>query len=440
MLLSLGLLTGLMLWRGDQVGAQVLAVLPTAGVTNASTLTTIEITFDQPMLSSSGNQPITLTPPIEGTTSWDGSTLIFTPVEPLQPNTTYTINLVGSLQSKQGRALISETAWQFTTRAPHLLYIALDDNEYDQLYRLDLTTQETQHLTNEPKGIYDFTVTPDGQQITYSAWNEESGRDLWRLDIETKEKQPLLMCPNAVCNGIKWSPDGTRVVYEKRNILVPGGAPGPPRLWWLNPSNSETVPVFEDKQLLGYGASWSADGEWLSYVAPSSQGVQIYNIETGESILIPSRTGALPAWHPYNNSLITSDIQANDAGFAAHLFRVTPQAGELINISGANQVEDSSPVWSPDGEWLVFTRKLAGTAMGKQVWLMRSDGSEAHYLTDEPDLHHSFPSWSQDGKSLLFQRFPLKELGSLPSIWWLDIETETVKELVSTGNQPTWLP
>jgi Tol biopolymer transport system component len=66
-------------------------------------------------------------------------------------------------------------------------------------------------------------------------------------------------------------------------MLVRGAEPDPPRLWWLDPASGETVSVFEDSQWLGYGARWSPDNRWLSYVSPSNQGVQVYNVDDGRN-------------------------------------------------------------------------------------------------------------------------------------------------------------
>jgi TolB protein len=136
-----------------------------------------------------------------------------------------------------------------------------------------------------------------------------------------------------------------------------------------------------------------------------------------------------------------SDIQTQEEGFAVHLLKADPTTGQLTDLSGSKAiVEDTSPAWSPDGAWIAFTRKPAGASMGKQIWLMRLDGSEAHYLTNEPNIHHGLPEWSPDSRYLLYQRFPLKELGAQPAVWRLDIEVEQAQLLVAPGNRPIWLP
>ena len=60
---------------------------------------------------------------------------------------------------------------------------------------------------------------------------------------------------------------------------------------------------------------------------------------------------------------------------------------------------ESSPAWSPDGEWLAFTAKRDGER--SQIHLIRVDGGEAVRLTDMP-LGASSPSWMPDGKRIVF--------------------------------------
>lgn len=440
-LVGLAILTGLLIWRGDKIGVRVVNVTPAEAATYVPTQTTIEITFDQIMRGSEGELPLTLTPPVSGTVRWAEKSVIFSPATPLAPDTLYTVTLADDLESEQGRPIHGLSTWQFRTRPLELLYVTTDEAEHDQLFAINPGDGATRQITQEPFGLFDYSLSPDGDRIAYAALREDGGSDLWLIKTDGSERTPLLMCPDAMCSGTAWMPGTGRLIYERRTALIEGSAPGPPRLWWLDGATGETVVVFDDTQILGYGASWSPAGAWLSYVAPSSQGVQVYNVEDGRNFVIPSRMGGLAIWNPQGDALLVPDIQQNAEGFAVHLLRAKPAEGELLDISGdGNPVEDSSPAWSPDGNWIAFTRKVAGASMGKQIWLMRPDGSEARYLTNEVDIHHGLPLWSPDNRYLAFQRFPLKELNATPAIWLLDLETETSRELVAPANRPTWLP
>ena len=57
---------------------------------------------------------------------------------------------------------------------------------------------------------------------------------------------------------------------------------------------------------------------------------------------------------------------------------------------------DSSPRWSPDGQWLAFLRAQDGPA---QVWLLPAAGGEPHRLTDLP-LGAGEPVWAPDSSRL----------------------------------------
>jgi Tol biopolymer transport system component len=440
-LLGLALLSGVIIALGNRIGLQVVAVEPLDGATNVSTKAVVRVKFDQKLSVFEAGFPLAITPPVSGTLHWEESAVVFTPAQPLAAGTTYTVSLTADLKSDQGRTLAGQLNWNFLTRQPQILYVAPDTQGNDQIFTLPSLGSAPVQLTQEDIGIWDYAIAPDGTTITYAAMRQDGGSDLWQIASDGTGRRQLIDCVEAACSGAVWSPDGRRMVYERRKMLVEGAAPGPPRLWWLDGSTAETAAVFQDNQWLGYGARWSPDSQWLSYVSPSNQGVQVYNINDGRNFLIPSRMGGLAVWSPLGDALLVTDIQRQEEGFAVHLLKADPTSGQLTDLSGQDaNVEDGSPVWSPDGGWIAFTRKIAGASMGKQLWLMRPDGREAHYLTNEPDIHHGLPEWSPDNRYLVYQRYPLKELGAQPAVWLLDIQTGQNQELIMPGNRPTWLP
>jgi Tol biopolymer transport system component len=78
--------------------------------------------------------------------------------------------------------------------------------------------------------------------------------------------------------------------------------------------------------------------------------------------------------------------------------------------------------------------------MGKQLWLMRPDGSEAISLTEDADVHFNNPGWSPDGTQLVVQGFNQAAPELAPALWVVDVETGEMAALVSPGILPVWLP
>ena len=338
-----------------------------------------------------------------------------------------------------GRATLPTFA---ESTAPRILYIGWDgENGLSQLYIVQPDGRNPTPITNEPYGVLDYAIAPDGTQMIYSANNAQGGADLWLMDEYGRQRRQLLACPEAACTQPVWSPDGRRVVYERRGMPTPGAPPGPPRLWWLDSQTGETLAVFQDNQWLGLGARFSPDGRWLSYVAPIDQEIQVYNLETGDSLVIPSKTGEPAAWHPGSASLLVSEMQFQGERFTVHLFRATLADAVLTDLSGEGlDTQDGLPVYSPDGEWIAFSRKKTRAPMGKQLWLMRADGSGATAVTANSDIHYSKPAWSPTGAAIVLQGYLLAEPGAEPKLWLVDVASGELREVVSPGMQPAWLP
>lgn len=87
-----------------------------------------------------------------------------------------------------------------------------------------------------------------------------------------------------------------------------------------------------------------------------------------------------------------------------------------LDVDGVGAVR-VTPMPSPDGGWIAFTR---GDDRESQVWLMRLDGRDRQRLTDgEP---HSFPAWSPDSRALVVTRGrPTAEVDPSGDLWRLNL-------------------
>ena len=97
-----------------------------------------------------------------------------------------------------------------------------------------------------------------------------------------------------------------------------------------------------------------------------------------------------------------------DGGGGYDIYTINPDGTGLTDVT-PDPHADYWPRWSPDGTKIAFARELAGGSQGGtnfELFVMNADGRDLTRVTNTPDAWEAFPSWSPDGKRLVFQRYP----------------------------------
>ena len=81
----------------------------------------------------------------------------------------------------------------------------------------------------------------------------------------------------------------------------------------------------------------------------------------------------------------------------AEIFVMKNDGTEKTNISHG-KICDLDPAWSPDGEWIAFSRHTEKypRPLAVDIWIMRRDGTEQHQITRNKLYQSSYSaSWSR---------------------------------------------
>ncbi|MDT8307851.1 MAG: Ig-like domain-containing protein [Anaerolineae bacterium] len=433
LLAAVTVLLAIAYWRTPRI----VALTPAPSSRDASTAAELRLRFSSPLRPP--YPQLQLAPLVSGTQRFEDNTLVFSPAEPLAPATTYTVTLAGNAAGTAGPCLRCRLLrWSFQTASLAILYVAWDEDGNPQLWRTEDGSQ-AEMLTAAGDGIGDYAVSPHGDTIVYSARRAGGGADLWRTGRDGQGTRALLPCPDALCDGAVWDPGAQRLVYVRRPLTESG--PGVPRLYWLDAVSGATEPVFANPEQAGWFPRFSPNGEWLAFVEPGAPpSVLAYPLDGGAPQLLPGETTAAVGWHPRENRFLSSVIVYEGERISTHLYTVGAETGSIQDISGDLSTDDSGAAWSPAGDWIAFARKVARAPVGKQIWLMRPDGSEAQPLTSDPDSNFSNLSWSPDGQYLLAQRFALEGSGVGPEVWLVEPATGDKTLIAAPAFLPAWLP
>ncbi|MCJ7797284.1 MAG: hypothetical protein MUQ56_11060, partial [Thermoleophilia bacterium] len=181
--------------------------------------------------------------------------------------------------------------------------------------------------------------------------------------------------------SFSWSPDGEQIALLSD---VDGG------LYLIRADGSGRTRLAQETP--GVAAfSWSPDGEQIVFV----DGRSVYRIGADGSGLIELLTDLTEpfdvAWSPLGDRIAVVATTIGTAGEGAGLFVMNADGSQFAQV--ATYAE--APEWSPDGNWLAFTRPFPGSLCIVQV-----DGSNLRCFEGTTPSRH--PAWSPNGLMILF--------------------------------------
>ena len=179
---------------------------------------------------------------------------------------------------------------------------------------------------------------------------------------------------------------------------------------------------------------WSPDGKYLAYVSTSEPGSFVFlmpayggsprklietNIPALELDLLNQTMGDRP-WSQDGRTLLVSRF--SPTGQLA-IFRVDRDNGETEQLTHPPVgSDDLCSSYSVDGERIAFQRRTHGRGA---LWTMSANGSDPKVLLAD-EFDNLSPAWRPDGRHIVFRS---DRGGGAMNVWEINIETDSVRQL-----------
>lgn len=324
---------------------------------------------------------------------------------------------------------------------------------------LDQGSRDPIALTDEPIGIWDYTIAEGGQRILLSSVAPDGSDDLVLVEVDSHRRTVVVDCQGVACREAHWQPNGHLIAYEAHPVT----GDGPAVVWLLDTENGHRWPAFslefQKQARIDDHASrhprWSADGRYLSFYLPAARAIVVVQVEAGDPpVLVPANLDLMGNWSPVDLHLAYTEltfgesephtheddsgnlIQHDETSLFSHVVVTDMATGNTVDVSDKSEFDDGLPEWQPDGLGLVVARTDIGA--GRQLWLYAFESQAWRPLTEEPFFDHTAPAWSQDGRFIAFMRLPISN-DFQPSVWLYDQESDKSHEVMDGAFLPGWL-
>jgi TolB protein len=242
-------------------------------------------------------------------------------------------------------------------------------------------------------GSADPDFSPDGTKIAYSGPPsiDDPYSDIFVMTRSGKGKKALTNTDDRNEWGPAWSPDGTKIAFlREQPFISPDGSGTQPDLWVMNADGSGQRRITDDVAFEN-GITWTPDGTKIAF----EKDADIWTIAPDGSE--PRNLTDTPDAAEVNPDFSPDGEKLAFAGSFDHtdfeIYTMNLDDGALTNVTDDNAHEDE-PAWSPDGTKIAFRKNLRSSGIiNGEIFKKNADGTgRLKNVSKDPGFDES-PDW-----------------------------------------------
>jgi Tol biopolymer transport system component len=243
---------------------------------------------------------------------------------------------------------------------------------------------------------YAAPSAPDRYRLIYFSLNQQGNMALYQVDVHTFASTLYVTCPSPTCTNYLGQANGN--VLKSSTYVTTVTRHGQLD---LIVSDDGVLHLLAHTSGDDYMGHWSPDGKRVVFYSVQEQpqsetDLYVINADGSEQWPVTNTdeyTEENPVWSPQGDWIAFERRLLAQGG--SYIYRIRPDGTDLQQVSPQN---GSGADWSPDGQWIAYSSYRDGS----EIYVAAADGSSERQLTSTAG-YDEHPLWSPDGQWIAFE-------------------------------------